>query len=196
MERFKELLKGLEYTDEQIEKIVAGMSDQKIYLSGEENIDERYSKLKGQHGEASQQLKDANDLIKQLQEAAKGNEGLQTKITDYETKVAEAEARAAKAERDSAIKVELLAKGAVADDVDYLMWRIDNGDTEVKVGKDGKLTGIDDVITTLKTAHPNQFKSEEGKKLNENKLPGNQGDPKPEPKSLEEALRAQYENNN
>lgn len=54
-------------------------------------------------------------------------------MSDYEQKLADAEARAVKAERDSAIKVELLSKGAIPEDVDYLMYRIENGDAEVKL---------------------------------------------------------------
>ena len=44
---FEELLKGIdELTDEQAAAIKAGMKENKIHLSAEENIDERYGKLK------------------------------------------------------------------------------------------------------------------------------------------------------
>lgn len=173
---FDELLKSIEgLTDEQASAIKGGMKDNKIYLSVEENIDERYTKLRSQHDEASKQLGAANDLIKTLQEAAKGNEDLQANIANYQKQAEEAEKRAAKAERDSAIKVELLAKGAVPEDIDYLMWRIDNGDTEVKVGDDGKLSGMDEAVKALKTSHPNQFKDGGKKKFEGAQLPDNPG---------------------
>ena len=193
---FEEMLKSLGYTDEQIKAIMSGMTEHKIYLSAEEKIDERYGKLKEQHDATSTQLKDAQDLIKQLQPLADGNEAAQAKIADYEKQVKAAEERAAKAERNAAVKVELLANGAVPEDVDYLMFRIENGDVEVKVGDDGKLSGMDDAVKALKTAHPNQFREEQAKKIDENKLPkGEPGAANAAPQSLEEALQAHYENN-
>lgn len=169
---FEEFLKTVEgLTDEQIAKITGGMKENKLYISGEENIDERYTKLKGQHDESTVQLADAQKLIGEMKAASEGNEGLQAKVAEYEQKAAEAEDRAAKAERDAAVKVELLAKGAVPDDIDYLMYRIEQGETEVKLGDDGKLSGIDDAITALKTQHPNQFKGDGAKKFEGAKLP-------------------------
>lgn len=177
---FEELLKSLELTDEQVAKITEGMKANKIYLSGEENIDGRYDKLKGQHQETSDQLKEAQALIEEMKKATADNEGLQNKVADYEQKLAEAEEKAAKAERESAIKVELLSKGAIPEDVDYLMYRIENGDVEVKLSDDGKLTGMDDAVKTLKAAHPNNFKAEGGTgKFEGTRLPGATGDADP-----------------
>lgn len=192
---FEELLKSLGCDDEQTAKIVAGMRENKMHLSSEENIDERYGKLKDQHKEASAQLGEANKLIETLQEAAKGNEGLQAKISEYQRQAEEAEARAAKAERDAAVKVELLAKGALPEDVDYLMWRIDNGDSEVRMADDGKLSGIDDAVKALKTRFPKQFSAQEGTRIEANPLPKDSGGEGAEsaPKSLAEALQSQYE---
>lgn len=194
---FEELLESLGIAKDQISAITSGMKANKIYLSAEENIDERYGKLKGQHETASTSLKEAQELIAKLQPLADGNETMKTQIADFEKQVAEANERAAKAERDSAVKVELLAKGANPEDVDYLMYRIDNGETKVEVGKDGKLTGIDDAVAALKTKFPKQFKEETGKQFEEKKLPGSEGgENKPEPKSLAEALQAHYEQPN
>ena len=191
----KELLESLGYTSEQIDKILSGMKENEIYTSTEENIDERYTKLKNQHDDASKQLGDANKLIETLQEAAKGNEGLQTQIAEYQKQAEEANARAAKAERDSAIKLELLANGAVPEDIDYLIYRLESGKVEVKMGDNGKLSGMDDAVKALKTQFPKQFAAQEGKKIDANPLPKPSGDEGgAAPKSLAEALRAQYEN--
>lgn len=173
---FDELLKSIEgLTDEQAAAIKDGMKKNKLHLSAEENIDERYGKLKTKHETAEASLKEAQALIAQLQPLADGNEAMKGQIADFEQRIAEAEARAAKAERDAAVKVELLAKGAVPEDVDYLMWRIDNGDTKVEVGEDGKLSGMDDAVKVLKTAHPNQFKDGGKKKFEGAQLPDNPG---------------------
>lgn len=173
---FEEYLKTIEgLTDEQVSAIIGGMKENKLFISGEENIDERYGKLKGQHEEASTKLTAAEELIKQLQPQAKGNEALQAKISDYERQTQEAEERAAKAERDAAVKFALLAAGAVADDVDYLMFRLENGDAKVEM-KDSKLSGIDDAVKGLKAAHPGQFQEQGGTgKFEGTRLPGSTG---------------------
>lgn len=192
---FEEYLKTLEgLTDEQVTAIVGGMEQNKLYISAEENIDARYGKLKKQHGDLSQQLKDAQELIGELKPKAEGSEDLQAKIADYEQQAKDAEARAAKAERDAALKVELLKAGAIPDDVDYLTWRIDNGDAEVSIGEDGKLAGLDDALTGLKAACPKNFQEEGGGSVELKPLPGGEGDEPSEPQSLEEALRQTYEN--
>ncbi|MEG0303914.1 phage scaffolding protein [Gordonibacter sp.] len=194
---FEEYLKSKGLTEEQIADIVGGMKENKLYLSAEENIDERYGKLKGQHDEASGKLTAAEELIKQLQPQAKGNEELQGKIADYEQQVKDAEERAAKAERDASAKVALLANGALPEDVDYLMYRIEQGDAEVKIGEDGKLSGMDEAVKSLKTACPKNFSTggDAGDKVEDKPLPKGDGDHKTEPQSLEDALRQAYEPN-
>lgn len=165
----KELLESLELTEDQAKGVLDGMRANKLYVTGEENIEERYGKLKGQ-------LKEAQALIEEMKKATADNEGLQGKVAEYEKKLAEAEARAEKAERDSAIKVQLLSNGAVPEDVDYLMYRIENGDVEVKLSDDGKLSGMDDALKALKSAHPNNFKAEGGTgRFEGNRLPGGNG---------------------
>lgn len=191
---FEEFLKSIEgLTDEQVSAITGGMKENKLYISNEENIDERYTRLKGQHDDASAQLADAQKLIDEMKAATADNEGLQAKVSDYEQKIAEAEERAAKAERDADLKVKLLASGAVPEDVDYLMWRIDNGEVEVKADKDGKLSGVDEAITALKASCPKNFSGKESIKVEGKPLPKPDGEVTEEPQTLEDALRQNYE---
>lgn len=193
---FKEYLKSKGLTDEQVSAITGGMKDEKLYLSAEENIDERYGKLKGQHDEATGKLTAAEELISQLQPQAKGNEELQGKISEYEQQVKAAEERAVKVERDASVKVGLLAKGAVPEDIDYLMYRLDSGEIEVKVGDDGKLSGLEDAIKSLKTTYPKNFSEKGGSGLSLDPLkplPTGDDDEKKEPEDLEGALRQFYE---
>lgn len=193
---FEEFLKSIDgLTDEQVSAITGGMKENKLYISKEENIDERYTRLKGQHDDASAQLADAQKLIDEMKAATANNEGLQAKVSDYEQKIAEAEERAAKAERDADLKVKLLASGAVPEDVDYLMWRIDNGEVEVKSDKDGKLSGVDEAITALKASCPKNFTGKESIEVEGKPLPKPDGEVSEEPQSLEDALRQNYEKN-
>ena len=65
----------------------------------------------------------------------------------------------------------------------------------LELDENENIKGWDDVISGLKTQFPTQFEKAGGGKIVEpNPLP--KGDPgKPEPQSLAEALKAQYETN-
>lgn len=108
MDRFKEFLKSLGYTDEQITAVVNGMKEQKIYLSNEENIDERYTKLKGKYDTQKTELKTAQDTITELKKNNPDMEGLQTKIKEYEKTIETMEKDAQQKEFDLALENELI----------------------------------------------------------------------------------------
>lgn len=108
MDRFKEFLKSLGYTDEQITAVVNGMKEQKIYLSNEENIDERYTKLKGKYETQKTELKTANDTITELKKNNPDVEGLQTKIKEYEKTIETMGKDAQQKEFDLALENELI----------------------------------------------------------------------------------------
>ncbi|MEG0371602.1 MAG: phage scaffolding protein [Clostridium sp.] len=91
--KLEEILKAQGLSEEQIAGILKGMKDNKVYTTSEENIDDRYSKLKGQKDNLDEQLKTANETIGDLKKSNKGNEELQTKVTEYETKVTEYETK-------------------------------------------------------------------------------------------------------
>lgn len=84
---FEELLKAQGLTDEQVSSIVGTMKTNKIYLSNEENIDERYSKLKGQKETLDTELEEANKTIKSLKETNGDNTTLQQTIKDHEATI-------------------------------------------------------------------------------------------------------------
>ena len=87
----EELLKKLGYTDEQIQKIIGGMKENKIYTTTEEKIEERYNKLKEQKVALDEQIKTANATIEDLKKNNTDNETLQSKIGEYESKVSDYE---------------------------------------------------------------------------------------------------------
>ena len=56
------------------------------------------------------------------------------------------------------------------------MYRIESGDAEVELSDDGKLSGMDEAVKTLKAAHPNNFKAEGGTgRFEGHRLPGASG---------------------
>jgi hypothetical protein len=141
------------------------------------------------------ELDTANGLIADFKKSEKGNEALQGKITAYETKISQLQDQLKQTQLDSEIKVALLA--AKATDIDYLTYKLKANNEKLDLGEDGKIKGIDDMITGLKTQFPNQFeKAGSGNPVvDPNPLP--KGDPgNPEPTSLAEALKQKFEPNN
>lgn len=163
-----EILKSAGLDESAVENVLNQMKENKIYISGEENLDIRYSKLKGEHDALKGKHGEAESLIAQLQEGSADNQALQSKISDYEARIAELEQEKSKTEAEAALKVALLE--AKAEDIDYLTFKIrEKG--EIKLDENGKIVGIDDTITELKTKFPTQFQSSAGeKKIEEQKL--------------------------
>ena len=148
-------------------KLKAAMRENRQFIAGEENLDIRYGKLKGDFDSASSQLSEAQKLIAEMKKSEGDNTALQSKIQEYEAKIAQLEAEKAQIEADGALRVALLEAGA--EDIDYLMFKVKEKGA-VKLDKDGKIAGMEDTIAALKTQLPNQFKGVGAKKVEENKL--------------------------
>ncbi len=193
----QEILKAQGLTDEQVEKTIGEMKQNKIFIAGEENLDTRYAKLKTDHDGVNKQLTEANALIEQLKKGTSDNEALQGKITEYESNIATLKAENEKLKTESALNIALLDAGAKASDLDYLMFKANSGDREVKIDESGKLKGQDDLIAGLKTQFPSNFATTQNKQIQENKIEKGGGvGGSTEPKTLAEALKMQYESNN
>lgn len=192
--KLQDILKAMGLSEEQITKIMSSMKENKIFTAGEENLDTRYSKLKSDHEGVTKELKEAQDLIKELKKGTGSDEALQRKITEYETKIATLSAENEKLKIEGALKVALLDAGAKASDIDYLIFKAGTGDRDLQIGDDGKLKGQDDLIAGLKTQFPGNFETTVQKQVQEHKL--ETGDPDAgtnEPKTLGEALKMKYE---
>ena len=164
----EEILKSQGLSDEQIQNITGDMKKNKIFLADEENLGIRYKKLKDDHDALSTQHGEATKLIEELKKGSKGNEQLQSKITNYEQQVNDLQAELEKTKVESAVKVALL--GAKAVDVDYLTFKLKEKG-ELKLDDQGNIKGIDDMLAGLKTQYPNQFETTTQKKIEEHKLP-------------------------
>lgn len=86
--KFEELLKKQGLTDEQVNAILSGMKENKIYTTSLENADVRYNKLKDDKKDLETQLGKANTTINDLNKLKIDNEDLKTKIGNYETEKA------------------------------------------------------------------------------------------------------------
>lgn len=167
---FVEILKANNVADDVIKAIQDAMKANNVYTASEENLDIRYGKLKTDHEGLKQQHAEASNLIKELQTANKGNESLQSKVSEYETKIAQLDAELMQTKLEAAIKVELLANKAL--DVDYLSFKLKEKG-ELALDENGKIKGWDDKLAGLKTQFPTQFEAAGKKQYIPNKLPEN-----------------------
>lgn len=172
----QEILKSNGVADDAIEKIVAGMKENKIFTASEENLDIRYGKLKGDFDNLTAQHGEATKLIEDLKKGTKGNEDLQGKVTAYESQISGLQEQLKQTQIEAAVKVALL--GAKATDIDYMTFKLKEKG-ELELAEDGSIKGIDEKISGLKTQFPNQFESADGKggrTYEVQKLPNSEGD--------------------
>lgn len=163
----QELLRANGLSEEVISAVEAGMKQNKLYITNEENLDIRYGKLKGDFDGLTAKHAEAQGLIEQLKQSTAGNEELQGKIGSYEQTIQVLQKELEKSKLDSAVKVALLE--AKVSDIDYMAYKLrEKG--ELALDENGKIKGWDDMITGLKTQFPNQFESAGQKKYEEHKL--------------------------
>lgn len=172
-----EILKGVGLTDEQVEDVNKKMSDNKVYLTSEENAAERLTKFKEQRDEAVS-AKDA--LEKERDELVTSKEQLATQITDLENKNTELESKTNVDEetqkqledlqkqledannknttylKQSTIESKLREAGVT--DVDYAAYKLFGKDlSTVEIGEDNAIDGFEDKIAKLQEDKPNLF---------------------------------------
>ena len=169
-----EILKAKGVGDEIITAIQDDMKANKIFLASEENLDVRYGKLKTDHDGVTKQLGEANALIEELKKSTKGQEELQSKITNYEAQIAELNKQIAETQIDGEINVGLLAAGVKPEDIDYVKFKL-KAKGELSMDDKGKVKGLDDLIAALKTQLPAHFTGEGKKTIIVNNLPGGDG---------------------
>ena len=188
----QELLKKHGIEDEaKIKEFLEDMKTNKIYISNEENIDIRHSKLKDDYDAKSREHEEATKLIEELKKSSEGNEENLNKIKDYEGQVATLQKELEETKIESALKVALA--NAKVTDVDYVAFKVKEKG-ELKLDENGNIKGIDETLKEVKTSYPNFFETEKKKEIDVKDL--GKGDVKEvEPTNLAEALKQQYKNN-
>lgn len=162
-----EIFKAQGIEDEAANAILQAMKENKIYTTGEENIDVRYGKLKSDLDGKTRELAEANRLIAEFKKSSKGNEDMQGKITAYEAQVGELQRALQQTKLEAAVKVGLLAEKAA--DVDYMTYRLTKMGA-LELDENEQIKGWADKISTLKAQFPNQFESSGTKRVEEHKL--------------------------
>ena len=167
--KFEKLLEKYGMSEEQVAEFIAEMKNEKYFLSTEENIDRRYTKLKDDYAASSSELEKARGLIEQLKGEATIGEEMQSKISMYEAEIEKLKIENARERKNNAIKLALLEAKAL--DIDYLTYKINEKNSELELDEKGNLKGINEIIEGCKQQFPNQFEKEVvEKKIIENKL--------------------------
>ncbi|MDK0734978.1 phage scaffolding protein [Clostridium perfringens] len=155
--KFEELLKAQGLTDEQIKAVMGAMKKEKIYTTTLENAEERYNKLKGQKEDLDEQIKTANNKIKDLKKNNVDNEELQKTIKQHEDTIktlkTDSETKIRNLTLDSAINNAL--NKAKAKHSDLLSSKIDRD--KLVINEDGTVTGLDEQLKGFKDTYKDMF---------------------------------------
>lgn len=170
-------------SEDVVKAILAAMKENKIFTASEENLDIRYGKLKTDHEGVTKHLSEATATIDALKKSTKGQEEAQQKITAYEQQVVQLQKELEDARFDAEAKLGLMTAKAV--DVDYLLFKLKEklkaDGKEAKVDETGKISGWNDLLSSLQTQAPKMFETstdggDDGYQiLNPNKLKGGEG---------------------
>lgn len=141
-------------------------------LGGGEYVSKaKHDALQALFDSKDQELTAANGLIDGFKKSQKDNEAVQGQITAYQDQVKQLQAQLVQTQIDSGLKIAFMEAGGT--DIDFLIWKAKQGNDgkPLELGEDGKIKGIDDLISGLKTSAPNHFKKANGVKVEENPLP-------------------------
>mgnify|MGYP004501560905 FL=1 len=140
--------------------------------SGEYTSKNKFTDLETEKENIASQLSAANKVIEDLRKATKTDEDLQKKVTAYESKIQTLNEELKVTKTENALKFALVQAGAA--DVDYLAFKVKQKG-ELELDENGKIKGIDDTIKDLKTQFSQQFTSSKENKIDEKKLPDEDG---------------------
>ncbi|MCC0642656.1 phage scaffolding protein [Clostridioides sp. ZZV14-6150] len=155
----EELLKSLGYQDTDIKNIVEGMKKEKIYTSKEENIDERYNKLKEQKSALEEQIKGANDTISDLKKNSKNSEDIEVKVKEWETKYNELDNTSKVKIKNMTIDYAIKSKLSGVNEK-YRKLLCKEFDTEKLEVKDtGEIIGLDEQFKNISETYKEWFES-------------------------------------
>lgn len=142
---FKAYLVKQGLTEEQADKVINEMSENKFYLAAEEKLDERYSKLKKQKEDLESDLTAANSLVDSLKKSNKSNEDLQQQVDDYKNQIETLNTQRSEDRKNSAI--ELALKDAKARNAKAVKSLLDMDKIEVT---DAGIKGLDDQLESFR----------------------------------------------
>ncbi len=182
------ILKKQGFTDDQIKAVMDEMSANKLYVSSVENPEETITRLQGEKAK--------------LKEDAKQQKAEKKQTSPADTTAAEEIRKLQETVRQGQINTQLIVAltKAHASDVDYLMYQAEKsgGIKNIGIDEDGRVTGVDELVASLKKNHAGQFEdpgADAGqlvragiKKLETGDAAGDDASPQ----TLEEAIARKY----
>lgn len=171
----EKLLREYLADDSKVSEFLEKMKESKIFLSKEENIDTRYTKMKGEYEAEKAEYAKALKLIETLKAQTQGQDALQTQIANYEQEISDLKANNKQLTRENNLKVALLSGKAKAEDIDYLLFKLSKDENAVKYGENGEVSNVNEIIDNLKKAYPSHFENGAKKVVEKIDLP-NDGD--------------------
>lgn len=142
----REELKDLGLTDEQVNKVMAS------HGKALQALQQQVTDLTSERDSFESQVKESSKTIKGLQEQAKGNEEAQKSIQEWQKKAEEAQMALTNTQKNNAIDLALRDAGAKnSKAVKALL------DSETITFKDGKISGLDEQIKSLREAEDSNF---------------------------------------
>lgn len=154
MDKFKQYLISIGVSEDQADKVISGMPEQKFYLASEEHLDDRYAKLKEQKEQLDIDITAKDKLVSDLQKTVSDNADAVTQIDEYKTAAETAQAKQAEIEKTYAVKSVLAESGAK--DVDYAIFKL-GGVEKLELNKDGSIKGLENQVKSLKESNPDLF---------------------------------------
>lgn len=187
---FKEYLKSQGLEDSAIEKIVNGMSENKLYIANEEKLDERYQKAKEKNKQYEEDLKNANTLIEQLKKNNVSTEDMKAKLTDYEKQIEELNSQRQADKLNSYIDLGLTSANVRNLKAVKALLDMDS----IKADDKGEYTGLTEQLDALKESDGYLFNGTEPEQPETPRFAG--GNPNNEPKlsELDQALFNGFDN--
>ncbi|MGL5714190.1 MAG: phage scaffolding protein [Paraclostridium sp.] len=145
--KLEDILKAQGIEEDQINKIVNSMKENKIYTTSLENADDRYTKLKNKNTEIQKSLDTANTTIDDLKKNTGTIEELQSKVEQYEKDKAQASLNGA---------LEVVLKDHKVKNLEVFKKALDMNSIKLE---DGKIVGAVEQIENYKKSDPYLFES-------------------------------------
>lgn len=187
---FKEYLqsKGLDVAT--AETIINGMTENKLYITNEENAGTRLNKAKEKNKQYEEDLKNANTLIEQLKQNNVSAEDMKAKLTDYEKQIEELNNQRQADKLNNYIDLNLTSANVRNLKAVKALLNMDS----IKANDKGEFEGLTEQLDALKESDGYLFNASEAEQSNTPRFAG--GNPNNEPKlsELDQALFNGFDN--
>lgn len=149
------LLKSQGLTKEQIAAIMLSMKENRIFITKEEKIEERYQKLRQQKNDMKIKLDIAAITMADLKKAVTDNEELKKMLQDYEEKIATLKKDYEEKVKEMVLKEAILTNLADARYPELLISKFDLAKLSIDVN--GTISGIDGQLKIIKDTYKELF---------------------------------------